>query len=67
MAPRLFDSKPRSRESVEQIGFAWDGAIHTLRPSVAADSLESFQQARPEQLEHVPFRIGSARETHVTF
>ena len=60
MAPQVFDRKLRSREAVEQIGFAWDGAIQTPRPSLAADSVESFPPACPGQLEHAPFRQSSS-------
>ena len=59
MAPRVFDRKLRSREAVEQIGFAWNGAIQAPRPSLAADSVESFPLACPGQLEHAPFRQSS--------
>lgn len=55
MAPRLFDRKLRSRESVEQIGFARNERIQPPGSSVAADSAESLPLARPEQQEHVPF------------
>lgn len=56
MAHRLFDLKLRSREPVEQIGFAWNGVIQTTRPSVVADSVKSFLPASPEQRAHAPFR-----------
>ena len=60
MAPRLFDPKLRSRESVEQIAIARNGVIQTPRPSVAVDSAESLPLARPEQLEHTPAHHGFA-------
>ena len=56
MARRLFDHKLESRESVERIGFAWNGVIQVPLPSVAADFVESFPLGRTGQLEHSTFR-----------